>query len=231
MAKTELFVRQQPGGMFSVINESLTTGSIFFVHSGTGTNAAGGGQNPDAPLATLDYAIGLCTASKGDTIYVMPGHAETIAATDGFDADVAGIRIIGMGWGALRPTFNMTATASQVNIGAHNVTIENLRFVAGVSAVVAAVQVEGKTDCTFRNCEWYWGGTTGWDLIIGLELEAGSHRATIENCKFLAEPAVAGAAAAVQLTGASNNVTVQNCQLMGDYSKTGQLILYYRHEG
>lgn len=218
MARTPLYVRKQSGGMFSVVNETLTTGNIFFVHSGTGTNSVGGGQNPDAPLATLDYAIGLCTASQGDMIYVMPGHAETIAATDGFDVDVAGIRIVGLGWGASRPTFNFTATASQVNIGANSVTIENLRFVAGVSAVVAGVQVEGKTDAVFRNCEWYWGGTTAWDFVLSLELEAGSHRCIVDNCRFLAEPAVAGAGAAVKLTGASHNVRVQNCEFMGDYS-------------
>jgi hypothetical protein len=151
-------------------------------------------------------------------IYVMPGHAETIAATDGFDADVAGVRIVGLGWGASRPTFNFTQTASQVNIGANSVTIENLRFVAGVSAVVAGVQVEGKTDAVFRNCEWYWGGTTGWDFVLGLELEAGSHRCIVENCRFLQEPAVAGAAAAVKLTGASHNVRVQDSEFMGDCS-------------
>lgn len=218
MAKTPLYVRKQPGGMFAVVNETLTTGEIFFVHSGTGTNAVGGGRNPDAPLATLDYAIGLCTANKGDMIYLMPGHAETIAATDGFDADVAGIRIVGLGWGALRPTFTFTATGSQVNIGAHNVTIENLRFVAGVSAVVSAVQIEGKTDATFRDCEWYWGDTTGYDFVISLELEAGSHRCTVENCAFLAEPAVAGASAGVKLVGASNNVTVRDSSFLGDYS-------------
>lgn len=216
--KTPLFARKQSGGMFAVVNETLTTGEIFFVHSGTGVNAAGGGRNPDAPLATLDYAIGLCTANKGDMIYLMPGHAETIAATDGFDADVAGIRIVGLGWGALRPTFTFTATASQVNIGANNVTIENVRFVAGISAVVSAVQVEGKTDATFRNCEWYWGDTTGYDFVISLELEAGSHRCTVEGCAFLAEPAVAGAAAGVKLVGASNNVTVRDSSFLGDYS-------------
>lgn len=76
--KTPLFSRHQPGGVFTIVNETLTTGSIFFVHSGTGVNALGGGRNPDAPLATLDYAIGLCTANKGDMIFVMPGHAETL---------------------------------------------------------------------------------------------------------------------------------------------------------
>jgi len=216
--KTPLFVRKQSGGMFSVVQESMTTGSIFFVHSGTGVNSVNGGQNPDAPLATLDYAIGLCTANKGDVIYVMPGHAETIAATEGFDADVAGIKIIGLGWGASRPTFNFTATASQVNVGANSVHLENLRFTAGVSAVAAGLQVEGFTDFVCRNCEWYWGGTTTWDFALSIELEAGSSRALIENCRFLAEPAVAGAVSAVKLSGASHNVRVTDCEFMGDYS-------------
>ena len=218
MAKTALFVRKQSGGMFEVVNETLTTGSIFFVDSATGTNSVGGGRNPDAPLATLDYAIGLCTASKGDMIYVMPGHAETITAADGFDADVAGIRIIGMGWGDLRPTFTFTQTASDVAIGANNVWIENLRFVAGVSAVVRGVNVEGKTGVVFKNCEWYWGGTTGYDFVDSLILAAGSSRCVIDNCRFLAEPGVAGAATAVKLSGASHNVRITNSEFMGDYS-------------
>lgn len=218
MAKTALFVRKQSGGMFEVVNETLTTGSIFFVDSATGTNSVGGGRNPDSPLATLDYAIGLCTASKGDMIYVMPGHAETITAADGFDADVAGIRIIGMGWGDLRPTFTFTQTASDVAIGANNVWIENLRFVAGVSAVVRGVNVEGKTGVVFKNCEWYWGGTTGYDFVDSLILAAGSSRCIIDNCRFLAEPGVAGAATAVKLSGASHNVRITNSEFMGDYS-------------
>ena len=216
--KTALFARKQPGGMFAVINQSLGTGDVFFVHSGTGVDGAGYGQNPDAPCATLDYAIGLCTASKGDTIYVMPGHAETIAAADGFDVDVAGVRIIGLGWGALRPTFTFSATASDVAIGANNVHIENLRFVAAISAVVRGVNVEGKTDVTFKNCEWYYGGTTTHDFVDALILAAGSHRATIENCRFLAEPGVAGAATAIKLSGASHNVRIANNEFMGDHS-------------
>jgi hypothetical protein len=79
MARTELFVRKQSGGMFSVVNQALTTGNIFFVNSANGTNSASYGQNPDAPTATLAYAIGLCTANQGDRIYVMPGHTEAIA--------------------------------------------------------------------------------------------------------------------------------------------------------
>src|SRR5437763_1962723 len=100
MARTELFARKQSGGMFSIVNQSLTTGNIFFVNSVNGTDGAGYGQNPDAPLATWDYAIGLCTANQGDRIYLMPLHVETIAGAAGVALDVAGIETIGLGYGA-----------------------------------------------------------------------------------------------------------------------------------
>lgn len=218
--RTALFGNKQPGGMFTIEDLTAHPGNIFFVDSGAtaASDAAGYGLNPDAPFATLDYAIGSCTASNGDVIYVMPGHAETYTATNGWDADVAGIKIIGLGWGSNRPTFTFDDTDAQVNIGANNVTIENLRFVPSASAVVAGVQVEGKTDFVARNCEWYWGGTTGDDFVIGLELEAGSHRARIENCVFMAEPAVAGTAEHISCTGASNNVVIKGCEFMGDCS-------------
>jgi hypothetical protein len=214
-AKTQLFGQWLAGNLV-VADQGLSTGRRFFVYSGTGSDAGGFGASPDAPLATLDYAIGL--ASLGDVIYVMPGHSETFVATNGFDADVAGIAIIGLGWGDKRPTFLLDDTDAQVNIGASSVWLQNLRFVAGISAVVAGVQVEGVTDVRFKDCEWYWGGTTGDDMILGLELEAGSHRAVIENCRFLAEPAVAGAQAGIELTGASHNVRIEDCECMGDYS-------------
>ena len=217
MAKTELFGRWLQGSVV-ITDQAKSTGSRFFVHSGTGVDGAGYGSSPDKPFATVDYAIGKCTASKGDIIYVLPGHAETFAATNGFDVDLAGIAIIGLGWGAQRPTFLLDDTDAQINIGAASVRIENLRFVAGISAVVAAVQVEGVTDAMFKDCEWNWGGTTGDDMIIGLELEAGAHRCIVENCRFLAEPAVAGAAAAINITGKCDNVVIRNNEFMGDYS-------------
>jgi len=217
MSKTELFGRWLQGSVV-ITDQAKSTGARFFVHSGTGTDGAGFGSSPDKPFATLDYAIGKCTASKGDIIYVLPGHTETFIATNGFDADVAGIAIIGLGWGAQRPTFVFNHANAQVNVGAASVRIENIRFVTSITAVVAGVQVEGVTDAVFKDCEWYWGGTTGDDFVISLELEAGAHRTLIEGCRFLAEPAVAGAAAAINITGKSDNVRVQGCEFMGDYS-------------
>jgi hypothetical protein len=219
MARTALFARTQPGGLATVDDLGEHPGEILFVHSGTGVNQAGGGRSLDAPLATVDYAIGLCTANKGDVIYVLPGHAESFSAADGFDVDVAGVKVIGLGWGSQRPTFTFADTDATVAIGAASVWLQNLRFVAGLSAVVVGVNVEAAgVACTIKDCEWYWGGTTGWDFLQSLNINVGAHRATVEGCKFLAEPAVAGASTAIQLVGAVHNVTVERCQFMGDYS-------------
>jgi hypothetical protein len=216
--RTTIFSRHQPGGVFTVADLVEHPNDIWFVHSGTGTNAAGYGRNPDKPVATLNYAVSLATASKGDVIYVLPGHAESYGTGAGFTIDKAGLRIIGLGWGANRPTFTMTHADAASSITAASVQFENVRFVAGITAVKVGVQVTAVTDAVFRNCEWYWGGTTGWDFIVALNMTAGSHRAIVENCRFLAEPAVAGAQAGVKLTGASHNVTVQGCEFSGNYT-------------
>lgn len=137
MARTELFSRTQPGGVFTIADLEQHPNDIFFVNSATGTNGAGYGQNPDSPVATIDYAIGLCTASKGDVIYVMPGHAETISAAAGIAVDVAGVSIIGLGLGSLKPTVTFgTSTAADINVSAANVRIKNLRLVNDIDSLV-----------------------------------------------------------------------------------------------
>jgi len=151
--KTALFSRKTPGGVFNVEDQSITTGDRWFVHSGTGTDGVGYGTHPDSPLATIDYAIGLATASQGDIIYVMPGHAENIAAAGGFDCDKIGLTIQGLGVGNNRPTITFTATTSDVDIDAASTTIKNLRFVGGVDNWAVCIDVNAAyfemTDCEF----------------------------------------------------------------------------------
>jgi len=50
-----------------------------------------------SPLPTLDYAIGKCTAGRGDTIYVCPGHAETLATASAVTFDVDGVEVVVLG--------------------------------------------------------------------------------------------------------------------------------------
>lgn len=119
------------------------TGKVFFVHSGTGSNG-NKGTAPARPFATLDYAIGQCTASKGDVILIMPGHSETITGAGGITADVAGIAILGLGRGNDRPTFLMDgATTVSFVVSAASVTVRNCVFKAGHADIVTCFAITG----------------------------------------------------------------------------------------
>ena len=54
-------------------------GDRYFVDSNAGAST-NDGKSEDRPLATLAQAIAKCTASNGDRIFLMPGHAETLTA-------------------------------------------------------------------------------------------------------------------------------------------------------
>lgn len=152
MARTELFVRKAAGGMFSVVNQSLTTGNIYFVNSATGTNSVGNGQNPDAPFATLAYAVGRVTANQGDRIYVMPGHTETVSDATTLAPAIAGVQIIGLGQGTARPTITLdTGITASIAVSAANVSFENIVFVANFLAIAACFTVSA-AEFQIRGC-------------------------------------------------------------------------------
>lgn len=153
MARSELFVRKQSGGMFSVVNNALTTGNIYFVSASTGTNVVGGGQNPDAPFASVAYALGKVTANQGDRIYVMPGHTEAIADGTSFAAAIAGVEVIGLGQGSLRPTITLgTANTAAVAVSVDNVSFENIIFVANFLSIAACFVLTTAKNFAARRC-------------------------------------------------------------------------------
>jgi hypothetical protein len=140
----------------------VTTGNIFFVDSGN-ANAADdvgtNGKTSDEPFATVDYAIGQCTANNGDVIYVMPGHAENFTSTGSFNPDVAGVSIIGLGRGSDRPTFTGTTTSSKIVVTGQNVRISNCIFKAGTTGSAVSPTLGMRLynadqqidNCTFTN--------------------------------------------------------------------------------
>jgi len=151
------------------------TSRVFYVRSTTGSNTLGNDQglSYSKPWATIDYAINQCTASEGDVIVVLPYHAETIAAADGFDADIAGISIIGIGIGEAMPTLTFSAVGSTVAIGADDVTVKNIRFLAGITDVVKAIAVEaGGDNFLLLNCEFPAPATTTVEFLDAIDLIA-----------------------------------------------------------
>ena len=121
-----------PGGFASGVTirgVPLTTsnpGEIFWVNnsSGLAKNGACGSNGNDGtyrrPFSTIDFAIGKCTASRGDIIVVMPGYTETLTTAGAIAVDVAGVAIVGLGIGTMRPPITMNASAATVLIGVGN---------------------------------------------------------------------------------------------------------------
>ena len=138
------------------IGDHLAVGNVFFVDSG-GSNTLDDpnyGKTPEKTFATIDYAIGECTANNGDIIVVMPGHAENIVLTTTIDIDVAGVTLLGLGRGSDRPTLTQTVVAMYVDVAALNVTIDNFLFVAGVNTGTGTMVNVIGDDCLIVNCEF-----------------------------------------------------------------------------
>ncbi len=153
----------------SINNVPLTMtnpGDVFFVsnadvlldknQSVAGVDQAGGGTF-QRPFRTLDFAIGQCTASRGDVIFVMPGHTETITLATEIILDVAGIAIIGLGAGSLRPTITFGAAAANIPITAANIFVKNILHVnnfADVASNYTATGTATPTDFCLDGCEF-----------------------------------------------------------------------------
>jgi hypothetical protein len=161
----------------------MTTGNVFFVHN---TNGGDGnvGTDPTVPFKTLDYAIGKCTASQGDTIILMEGHAETITAA--IALDVAGLTIIGLGSGDARPTITVNAAVNGLFVTTANQRIYNVKFVTGASygittklfALTGGVGNHIISDCHFQVA----AATKMYHL--GYVLGAVGSPITFRNCLF-----------------------------------------------
>lgn len=213
---TKLFFRKQPGGMFAVIDREHFPGSVFWVDStnSAASDTAGYGLNPDAPVATLDYAVGLCTADAGDVIMLMPGHAEDVAAAADIDLDVEGITIIGLGNGDNKATITfITDTAADIDVDADNITVVGVRFVGDKDSLAAPIDVNAAyfrmEACEFidkgdDNCiRWILGDAAADDMQIIDCINKGT--------------ATAGNTAWITLNGAAN-VVIQGCKSNGDFA-------------
>ena len=185
-------------------------GNIFWVDSGSGSNTNDGTHV--RPYATLDYAVGKCTANNGDLILVKAGHTETVTAAGGLDLDVAGITIIGLGNGSDRPTVNFTtAVTADMDVDADNITISNFLFTGGIDALPGPIDVNA-ADFTMMDCETKDVTGQATDFIV---TDANASRLMIDGWTHRGA-AAAGGASALQIVG-GDGATVRNCFIDGNF--------------
>lgn len=198
-------------------------GKVFWVNNSTvlpDLGIGGSDGNPGTylkPLLTIDAAIGKCKANRGDVIYVMPGHSETITAAQGVDFDVAGVKCIGLGYGDKQARFDMTALAGDVTIDADNVHIYNMNFHANVTSITIGLSILTLAVGTvIKGCKFDVETTTTDEFLISINLGVGCDRTVIEDCDM--DMGLGGAAVGIKLVGASNSVDIRRNRIVGDYS-------------
>ena len=220
-AKTELFSKWG-GGNLIVADQGLSTGARFWVSSDvTGAaDSTGHGKSPLAPFATLDYASTQCTANAGDIIYVMAGHTETILLATTCNLAIAGVKVVGLGSGADRPTFTFgTNNAATMTIDAASVTVQNLVLVCGKDGQTVMLDVNAD-DATIIGCEFRNDAT--YQAVTMLDINGGANGA--DRTKVLGNKFVSitiGATAAIEIGEVEDGVEIVGNYIYGDFSSAG----------
>lgn len=165
--------------------------------------------------STITAALALCTANSGDTIYVLPGHTETISAAAGLAINVAGVNIVGLGNGSNRPTITFdTATTATMTITAANVTMSNFIFTQAFDAIVSPIVISA-AGVTLKN-NYFMVANATYQATQMILTTAAADNLTITGNRFEGTTD-AGTTAAVTLVGGDNANIVDN-DFIGAYS-------------
>lgn len=184
-------------------------GNVYWVSS----TSPGGKGTWQKPYATIAQAQAQCVASRGDIIVAKPGHTETITAAAGIALTKAGIALVGLGTGSLRPTINFTtAVGADLDIDAANITIANFLFTGGIDALTGPIDINA-ADCTLIDIETRDVTGQATDFIVG---DDNCDRLSILGWKHLGA-AAAGADTALTVVGA-DDVLIEDFWIYGNFA-------------
>lgn len=108
-----------------------------------------------APFGTLAYASTQCVANRGDIILVKPGHAESITSATACALTIAGVAVIGLGNGSMRPAFTIsTANTATFAVSADNISFTNCRFIGNFLSIAACFTLSTAKNFTLQACSF-----------------------------------------------------------------------------
>lgn len=195
----------------------FTTGNVIYVSSSAGSND-NIGNSPTLPKASLAGAQSAATASKGDVVVVMPGHAETLTAA--VTLSKAGVSYIGAGSGLLRPTITVNGAVDGLNVTGANIVIDNFVFpFGGTDDATSDINIAA-AGVTVRNT-YHIGSTTSINKTDIITVTAAGHDFTIDNTRMY--NTVVDCVSAISIEGAAARGTITNNVIQGQFS-TGALM-------
>lgn len=198
-------------------------GKAYFVCNLTNSNGSNSnsGLKPSEPFSTLAYAVTQVTSNNDDVIFVMQGHAETIAAAAGIACASSGFSIVGLGNGKKRPTFTWSATTSTWTIAGSNVTVKNIITTSTIAAMATLFSVTG-AGVTFEAVDYYEDGTT--DALGFILTTAAADDLTVQNCRWYRGTTAASALSQwIVLTGADRAKITNNFGIMKGFTTSNPI--------
>lgn len=164
----------------NLMDYALGVGNKFFVSSLTGAST-NDGKSSSTPVATIAQAVAKCQSAKGDRIYVMPGHSETV--TTPIVVNLNNIAIIGMGEPGECVVTTTTADINLMDITGNGVLIENLMFTNTGTLTTQTEMIDVDASyVTIRNCIFSFAAT---DKAEGINLATGYTLNRVIGCKFI----------------------------------------------
>lgn len=202
-------------------------GRVFWVGNTSGL-PAGNGSSPDYPFSTLAGALVKCQAGRGDIVYVLQGHTETLTSATSFSDLVANTKVIGLGFGLERPTFTLGSATAVITVTKANVMFRNLRFLGAGPAGTTALSVANPLAITAAGFT-----LIDCDMEIGIDSDQLATNAITASAAAddmsLINNTIHGAAAAVittilVTTGAVDRLKIINNTMRADAGASGFLL-------
>jgi len=190
----------------SAIFAKTAAQKLIYVDSNTGTDSATrSGEDIRSPFATIDYAYNKAVANQGDTILVLPFHAETVTAA--ITMDTAGVSVIGLKQGNYMPTVTGNGTIDAVTITGAKNQLGNIAFAGPLTdAQTADVNVAGANAHVFGTR--HIGSVSTENKVDIFTITADGDDCLIED--FSIFNTVVEVPSGIKLEGAATNVEIRN---------------------
>ncbi len=197
-----------------VISDDLF--DTWYVDSNNGASGASG-KTPKAAITTVDAANNL--AAAGDTVHVLEGHAEDIDNATDWVPDTAGIKYVGHGRGARRPTFTFTAAGSNVPISGASVEVHNMLFVCddSVTIDVAAGITVSAADVLLQDIELREGDSLA-QFVDAIIMTTGGDRSKVDGYVFAGIVAGDATQTALLYSAALDSCVITNARITGEFA-------------
>lgn len=166
-------------------------GETFYVGSALPTGAIGE-KLADRFYPNVNAALNVCVSARGDTVLLLPGYTESIAAADAWSnlGTKTDVTVRSLGRGTNRAIITWTAATSTVLFDSANFALENCQLLmAGADAAGAALTVAAPITISAAGCRLVENdGRFGFDadqiVTIGITTTAAADDLVIQRNTF-----------------------------------------------